>query len=325
MTGPNDRLDDDDIEEKNGEMVTIDDGDEKDQKAASAEPQDDERDERLSADQRDDDDDDDREEIRARRREEKRSRKAAQREARDRTQRELADLRREVAELRQRSGAIEGSAINSNIASLEQKVQEAVYRARQAEEALAKAVETGNGEVARDAIRLRDRAMSEASTLDAQRRALIERVQAPPQEKIDPLVARNARGFIERNKDWYDPQGGNDDSAVVMALDNKIAAEGFDPTTEEYWKELEKRASKVLPHRFNGYDDDDDRPSQRSARRGPPVGGRGNHAPTSTRNQVFVSAERKQAMMEAGVWDDPKLRRDALKRYAEFDRNNSAR
>lgn len=326
MAGPNDRLDDDDDldEKKNGEMITIDDGDEKDQKASAPDGQEDERDERLSADQREDDDDD-REEIRARRREEKRNRKAAQREARDRTQRELADLRREVAELRQRSGAIEGNAISSSIASLEQKVQEAVYRARQAEEALAKAVETGNGEVARDAIRLRDRAMSEASTLDAQRRSIIERVQRPPEQKIDPLVERNARGFIERNKDWYDPQGGNDDSAVVMALDNKIAAEGFDPTTPEYWDELERRASKVLPHRFNGDGDDDERTESRPARRGPPVGGRGNHAPSSTRNQVFVSAERKQAMMEAGVWDDPKLRRDALKRYAEYDRNNSAR
>ena len=36
-----------------------------------------------------------------------------------------------------------------------------------------------------------------------------------------------------------------------------------------------------------------------------------------------TDAERKQAMMEAGVWDDPKLRRDALRRYAEFDRSNT--
>ena len=66
----------------------------------------------------------------------------------------------------------------------------------------------------------------------------------------------------------------------------------------------------------------EDAPEPQRARRGPPTGGRGD-APSSSRNQVFVSAERKQAMMEAGIWDDPKLRRDALRRYAEFDRNSA--
>lgn len=315
MAGPKDNLDDEDDDKKNGEMVTIDDGDEKPESSAAPDTAD-ERDERLSADQRDEDDDD-REEIRARRREEKRNRKAAQRDARDRTQRELSELRRLNAELMSRVASVEGNAISNNVSALEARIHEAAYRARQAEEALAKAVETGNGEVARDAIRLRDKAISEATTLDQQRRSIIERTQRQPEQKMNPTVERNARGFIERNNDWYDPNGGNDDSAVVMALDNKIANEGFDPSTPEYWEELEKRAAKVLPHRFNS----ESEPAPRG-RRGPPTGGRGDATPSS-RNQVFVSAERKQAMIEAGIWDDPKLRRDALRRYADFDRNSA--
>jgi hypothetical protein len=314
MAGMKEDLDDED-DKQNGEMVSLDEGDEKPEQKNAPE---DEKDERLSADQRDDDDEGDREEIRARRREEKRNRKAAQRDARDRTQRELVELRRLNAELMSRVSSIEGNAISNNVSSLEGRIREAAYRAQQAEEALAKAVEAGNGEVVRDALRLRDKAINEATTLETHRRAIIERAQRPPEPKMDPLVERNARGFIERNKDWYDPNGGNDDSAVVMALDNKIASEGFDPTSEEYWEELEKRASKMLPHRFNS----EDAPEPQRARRGPPTGGRGD-APSSSRNQVFVSAERKQAMMEAGIWDDPKLRRDALRRYAEFDRNSA--
>jgi len=36
--------------------------------------------------------------------------------------------------------------------------------------------------------------------------------------------------------------------------------------------------------------------------------------------KVFVSAERIQAMREAGYWDDPVLRQRMLKRYQETDR-----
>ena len=48
------------------------------------------------------------------------------------------------------------------------------------------------------------------------------------------------------------------------------------------------------------------------------------HAPTSTRKEVYISPERKQALIEAGVWDDPVLRQKYVKRYAEYDRQNKA-
>ncbi len=313
-----------------GEMMPLDDEEEGGKKAAAKEEKAaedaDDGDERLAADQRDDDDDEDgedREAIRARRREEKKHRKAAQREARERSAAELSALRRQNQELAQRLASLENGQLGQSAQMIDQRLHEAVYRARQAEEALAKAVETGNGEVARDAIRLRDRAMNEAQQLDAQRRAIAERAQRPQEQKIDPLVEMRAKEFIERNRGWYDPQGGNEDSAIMLAIDDRLAKEGYDPASTEYWNELEKRASKRLPHRFNA--EEDDAPPERKTQRrgGPPVGGRGDHAPASTRREVYVSAERKQAMMEAGVWDDPKLRRDALRRYAEFDRSNT--
>jgi hypothetical protein len=38
-------------------------------------------------------------------------------------------------------------------------------------------------------------------------------------------------------------------------------------------------------------------------------------------NEVYIDPERKKAMQEAGVWDDPKLRQQMLKRYHQFDRD----
>ena len=38
-------------------------------------------------------------------------------------------------------------------------------------------------------------------------------------------------------------------------------------------------------------------------------------------NEVYISPERKEAMIEAGVWDDPETRQRYLKQYADYDRN----
>ena len=43
--------------------------------------------------------------------------------------------------------------------------------------------------------------------------------------------------------------------------------------------------------------------------------------PASTRKGVYVTPERRQAMEDAGVWDDPVARNKYLKAYAEYDRN----
>jgi len=37
------------------------------------------------------------------------------------------------------------------------------------------------------------------------------------------------------------------------------------------------------------------------------------------KNEVYISPERKDAMVEAGVWDDPELRQRYLKQYATYD------
>jgi hypothetical protein len=57
---------------------------------------------------------------------------------------------------------------------------------------------------------------------------------------------------------------------------------------------------------------------------GPAVGSGREHAPTSTRKEIYISPERKAALQEAGVWDDPVLRQRYVKKYAEYDRANKS-
>ncbi len=70
-----------------------------------------------------------------------------------------------------------------------------------------------------------------------------------------------------------------------------------------------------MPHKFG-------RQAGRTPRGGPNVGSGREHAPTSTRKEIYVSPERKAALIEAGVWDDAVLRSKYVKRYAEYDRKN---
>ena len=110
---------------------------------------------------------------------------------------------------------------------------------------------------------------------------------------------------------------------AAKQIDSSLVAEGLDPSSKKYWKELNRRIADRLPHRFAQEEDSGYSGEERSGRRGPPVGGsRDISAPGS--KKVFVSSERVQAMKDAGYWDDPVLRQRMLKRYSEVDRENRA-
>jgi hypothetical protein len=146
------------------------------------------------------------------------------------------------------------------------------------------------------------------------------------------MAMHYAKEFISENS-WYDPKGQDEDSAIILAIDGALHREGFRPDTEEYWDELRDRAARRIPERFKqsgsgqGSQRQQSQQSQqppRQQRGGPAIGSGREHAPTSTRTEVYINPERKQALIEAGVWDDPVLRMKYVKRYAEYDRSNRA-
>ena len=188
-----------------------------------------------------------------------------------------------------------------------------------AEQIIAKAIEAGNGDDVAQALRYRDQAREAVTQLTQLNYQKMQANAAPSQQQqIDDMTMHYAKKFIDDNP-WYDAQGGNEDSAIVMAIDQSLAKEGYDPRSEEYWKELRKRSAKRLPERF-----DKKGKKEREPKGGPAIGSGKEHAPASTRKEVYISPERKQALIEAGVWDDPVLRAKYVKRYAEYDKNNRA-
>jgi len=146
-----------------------------------------------------------------------------------------------------------------------------------------------------------------------------QRQQAPA--PLDPRLKNHAESWMQKNT-WYDPSGNDEDSAVVLSIDNRLAAQGWDPTTPQYWEELESRVKKYLPHKVtSGYN----KPANVGNRPKVPVAGSSRESSTSTTNTSYrLSPERVQAMKDAGIWDDPKSRAEAIRSYQHFDKEQRA-
>ena len=296
-----------------------------------------------AADHDDDDDDDnqedsrlsedneDREELRRKRREEKAERAARRKQAIERDKTELNFLRQRNEALEKRMFQVEKTTVANTISGIDARIADTLAEVKAAERIMAHAIEAGNGADAAKALSIRDEAMKKVQQLQMHKHQHSEaaqqlqnqaqQVQAPGP---DPDIASFAQEWVSKNS-WYDPNGKDEASKIVLAIDQSLVESGYNPKTEAYWRELDKRVAKRLPDVKGGgnYDDsqDDDR---RGQRRGPPVGSSRDQAPQSSRREVYISPERKQAMIDAGVWEDTVLRQRYLKQYAKWDRENNS-
>ena len=280
---------------------------------------DDDDDARLADDDGDDeDDDDDHPSKTAKNRERRTKRREIRRLAKERADAELRLLREQNDLLMRRVQAIEGNTLAQNENAIDQRLNEALQEAYTAEQIIAKAVEAGNGDDVATAIRLRDEAKARAAQLQGVKHQLQYAKQQAAQPQVDPRVTNYAKEWLDANP-WYDPSGRDEDSAITKAIDNALAAEGWDPRSEAYWHELTRRVAARVA-------DDDSGASRREAspkRKAPPIGGGREHAPASTRKEIYVTPERKQAMIDAGVWDDPVARNRYLKAYQDYDKQSA--
>ena len=303
-------------------MVEIDEDDDKtvseeDLVVVEEPPKEDDEPVKSEETEEDDEIDSEREAIRERRRKEKLDRKERRETAIKRDKTELDFLRSRNDDLERRISVQEKRSQQVELSSIDQQIAAANKEAQMADRVIAKAVENNNGDDVAKAMKYRDQAIAKAQQLNAHKQ---QANQAPPPPQVDERTMHYAKQFMDDNP-WYDSQGRDEDSAIVMAIDQALAKDGYNPQTEEYWDELRHRAARRIPERF----DDDEIPAKpaRKARGGPAVGSGREHAPSSTRKEVYISPERKAALVEAGVWEDPVLRMKYVKRYAAYDKENS--
>jgi hypothetical protein len=179
---------------------------------------------------------------------------------------------------------------------------------------------------------------------------------------IPPEARRNLELWYDRNP-WFDADNPDTKSRVAMALDADVMADGFDPTDPEYYRELDRRIADYLPgvSRRRGRGRDDERGGDREERRGREDdrdtrerddrnrdrdddrrggdrdrqrsgGGRDPKGPVFRvggrdrplkENEIYLSKERRQALEEMGVMDDPVLRNRYFKSFKKYDEEHS--
>lgn len=279
----------------------------------------------------------------ASRRQERQERKRRQREARERTERELNFLRSRNEVLEKQFSRLEANqrkgeygAIASQISHIESQIEEA-------REVEAAAIAASEGADAIEAREIREALEKRRDSLTARQQELkkpptrVESSEIPPEAQL-------AIGWIERNP-WYDPKGGDENSAIAQVIEASLLRQGLKPTTEAYWTELDNRLKKRIPEVFKDMkkgkvqeedeedDDEEDEPPPRRVngstpetppkrKASGPVVTVGGQKRVLKPNEVYISPARKQAMIEGGIWDDPVARERQLAQYRRWDQEN---
>lgn len=273
--------------------------------------------------------------------------RAKKRLQRERT--EMEELRRKNLELERRFVAMETRQASTETSAIDQRITQVSAQVSNAGRVMAEALKKPNGagaEEFEEAQRIRDELRDQLAELKASKKQHVQHVEERQVErqasrdegaKPDPRVLRKARDWASEN-DWFQFDGDDEDSAIVRAIDVSLSQAGFDPATSEYWEELTERVKRRLPEKFKKGaqkarrdeddemdDDEDDEREEREVRStGPKFSSGGRERPLK-KGEVYVSAERKAAMKEYGVWDDPKERNRMLKKYAKWDAENASK
>ena len=258
--------------------------------------------------------DDERSAIRERRKKERQERKQRMREREDTLRRELAAQNETITRLSQQLNEIQRRNVGGDMAKIVEAKRQVVSVYEQSKLDVQSATEKGDGRAVAEATERMIKARDNFNELDRIEKSFKAGSTRP--QPLDPRLVEHAQQWTKANP-WYDAQGKNTDSKIVMAIDNALADEGFDPTTKQYWDELDNRVKKYLPHRAN-------RAIITSKPRNV-VGSSSRDTPrsSSSDNGVFkLSKERVQAIKAVGAWDDINARNAMIKQYRDYDRAN---
>lgn len=267
--------------------------------------------------------------IQDRRRNERKDRKRRAQEREEGLRLELRGAKEESRQLSERLALIEQRTNGSEMAQLDGAIQESIATAEGYKKIIAEATNRGDGAAVADAtekmVMARERA-KELTQVKAQYtrggqqpRGAAAAPAQPPKALVD-----NANAWMGRHS-WYNPRGGDLDSDMAIAIDKAVARDGFNPTTKEYWDELENRVKKLMPHRAAAAGGGK-LPVETARKPGRPsvVTGSSRESAGSGGAAFTLSKERVQALKDAGMWEDPVARAAMIKEYRDFDRKTAA-
>lgn len=253
-------------------------------------------------------------------REARRARRKAKKEFIKRTneerQQKLEFLARQNQELMARLAAIEKKSHVSDLAKIDGHIRDEEMRLNYAKMKMKEAADNSDGQALIKAQELWHESRDKLEKM----KMLKQRVEAaPPEPPTDAAVKEYATSWMDRNP-WYDPDGKDPESRMAKRIDNQLVKEGWDPSTEEYWEELDARLQEQKPSRYTESN------SETPRKRGPRSVVTGSERETgggASRNTYTLTPEQVSAIKEAGFWDDLKMRAKMAKKYAEYQQRSN--
>ena len=252
--------------------------------------------------------------VRAAKRAKRKARKEYHRQVQTEKDIRLQNLQRQNQELLERLSVIEKKTHGSELATIDKAIEEQLTRIEFAKRKIKEATESMDGELLTSAQEMWYEARKKAEDLSSAKQRMVTPDRQQTIQTPDPMLQRYAASWMESNP-WYDPRGTDEDSKIALVIDQKLAEEGWDPKTADYWEELDNRLQKRLPHRYTEYTDE--KPVQRRPKS--VVTSTGREASSSRPNggnTFTLSREQVAAMKEAGFWDNLEMRNRMIKRYA---------
>jgi hypothetical protein len=231
----------------------------------------------------------------------------------------LQHLERKNQELMERLSVVERKTHSADLARIDKAIEDQGLRLQYAKMKISEAASASDGHAMAEAQEMMYEARRQMEALSNFKKAAVE----PRQNQgnvPDPRLQRLASNWMEKN-DWYDPNARDTDSKIAKQIDETLVSEGWDPTSPDYWNELDNRLHKYLPHKYN--DSTDVRSSTKRPRSVVTSSGRESVNGSTNRNTFVLKPEQVRAMKDAGFWDDPDKRSKMIKRYAQEARNNS--
>lgn len=259
-------------------------------KAKSKAPTDEEREEdaRLAYDVSDDDEIEERGLSRRQRRNRQRKNQVV---GRDQV---IDQLNAKVDALTNMIGQMGNSQIGLTVQNIDNQLGAANQALTLAEAEIKKAVAAGD--LARyDELRaLKDEAQTRVWQLSRHKNGIVEELkrgggvrpngngqepqrQQPQGDGLDQRTQDYTQTFIERYD--FDPNGNDERTLVIKAIDDSVAAEGYRSNTQQYWLTLEKKLAARGIYPAASDDDADDSPPRRQE--APPKRANGGRPPTA--------------------------------------------
>jgi len=236
----------------------------------------------------------------------------------------IAALKKQNQELSERLAAVERKTSGAELARIDKAIEDSNVQVEYAKMQMRDAVAISDGEGVAKAEELLYEARRKLESLQSIKQNASKQInqQKPNIQIPNAQVQRLAADWMEDNP-WYDPQGRNEESQIAQVIDKKLTEEGFDPTTEDYWEELDYRLKKYLPEKVNNVYNKGNNVQQRP-KSVMTSSGRQSMATTKS-NEFILSPDRVAAIKEAGAWENPEARKRMINKFAEWDRANKNR